>query len=223
MFSFVGDTIVDPFMGSGTTSLAAKKLSRNSIGYEINQKFINTIKQKLEVDISKIFDNSTVNFIDQGNTKNDYSEEISKLPYIFKDPIKLDKKIDPKKLQFGSRIDENKTQRNEFFTVKEIIDPETIKLSNGLVVKLLGIKTNPQKIEDAKNFLSNKTNKQRVFLKFDNSKYDKENNLLCYLYLENKTFINTHLIKGGYVFVNNEIDFKYKEKFNNLLKYNYGK
>ena len=46
MFSFVGDTIIDPFMGSGTTSLAAKNLDRNSIGYEINTKFIYTIKQK---------------------------------------------------------------------------------------------------------------------------------------------------------------------------------
>ena len=217
MFSFVGDTIVDPFIGSGTTSLAAKNLGRNSVGYEINQKFIDTIKRKLGID-NDASNNSAVSFVDQGNTKNDYSEEISKLLYIFKDPIKLDKKIDPKKLQFGSKIDESKTQRDEFFTVKEIINPETIKLNNDLVVKLLGIKTNPQKIEEANKFLSDKTNRQRVFLKFDNSKYDKENNLLCYLYLQNKTFINAHLIKEGYVFVNNEMNYKYKEKFISLFQ-----
>lgn len=218
MFSFVGDTVLDPFLGSGTTSLAAKNLSRNSIGYEINQKFIHTIKQKLEVNTHKMSDNSTINFIDQGNTKSDYSEEITKLLYIFRDLVNLDKKIDPKKLRFGSKINDNNTHKYEFFTVKEIIDPKTIKLSSGLVVKLLGVKTNPKKIEDAKKFLSIKTNKQRVFLRFDNSKYDSENNLLCYLYLQNKTFINAHLIKGGYVFVDNETDFKYKEKFNELLK-----
>jgi len=223
MFSFVGDTIIDPFMGSGTTSLAAKNLGRNSVGYEINPKFIDTIKQKLEVNTNKMFDNSTVNFIDQGNTKSDYNEEISKLLYIFKDPIKLDKKIDPKKLQFGSKIDDSKTQRIDFFTVKEIIDPKTIKLNNDLVVKLLGIKINPEKSEDAKKYLLNKTNKQKVFLRFDNLKYDKENNLLCYLYLQNKTFINAHLIKEGYVFVNNEMDYKCKEKFINLSQNNYEK
>lgn len=59
MFSFVGDTIIDPFMGSGTTSLAAKNLGRNSVGYEINPKFIDIIKQKLEVNVNKMFDNST--------------------------------------------------------------------------------------------------------------------------------------------------------------------
>jgi site-specific DNA-methyltransferase (adenine-specific) len=40
MFAFVGDTVLDPFWGSGTTTLAARNLNRNSIGYEINPEFI---------------------------------------------------------------------------------------------------------------------------------------------------------------------------------------
>jgi modification methylase len=35
MFSFVGDTVLDPFARTGTTLLAAAKLQRNSIGIEI--------------------------------------------------------------------------------------------------------------------------------------------------------------------------------------------
>lgn len=35
----MGDTVLDPFLGSGTTSLAAKHLKRHSIGYEINTEF----------------------------------------------------------------------------------------------------------------------------------------------------------------------------------------
>ncbi|HXL58488.1 MAG TPA: hypothetical protein VN958_19635, partial [Chitinophagaceae bacterium] len=46
--------------------------------------------------------------------------------------------------------------------------------------------------------------------------YDSENNLLCYLYLQNKTFINAHLIKSGLVHSDRESDFKYKEKFISL-------
>ena len=218
MFSFVGDTVLDPFVGSGTTSLAAKNLSRNSTGYEINPNFINIIKQKLDVGVSKMFDNSNVNFIDQEKLNTDFNDQISKLPYIFKDPIKLDKKVDPKKLQFGSRIDENKKQRDEFFTIKEVIDSETLRLNNDLVIKLLGIKNNPQKLNDAVNYLKNKTNKQRVFLRFDELKYDKENNLLCYLYLQNKTFVNAHLIKTGLVDVDDNFDYKYKPKFLNLIQ-----
>jgi DNA modification methylase len=47
MFAFHGDTVLDPFKGSGTTSLAAKNLGRNSVGYEINPEFIEIAKQKL--------------------------------------------------------------------------------------------------------------------------------------------------------------------------------
>src|SRR3989338_6347223 len=218
MFSFAGDTVLDPFVGSGTTSLAAKNLGRNSAGYEINPKFIDMIKQKLDAVNNKMFDNSNINFINQEKINTDFNNQISKLPYIFKDPIKLDKKVDPKKLQFGSRIDENKKQRDEFFTVKDIIDSVTLKLNNDLIIKLLGVKNNPQKLNEAVNYLKDKTNKQRVFLRFDNLKYDKENNLLCYLYLQNKTFINAHLIKNQLVYVDDISDYKYKIKFLNLIK-----
>ncbi|GAF96738.1 unnamed protein product [marine sediment metagenome] len=55
MFSFMGDTILDPFLGSGTTSLATKNLHRNSIGYEINEYFLLIIKEKLGLRQSTIF------------------------------------------------------------------------------------------------------------------------------------------------------------------------
>lgn len=47
MYSFVNETVLDPFLGSGTTTLAAKELERNSIGYEINPEYIPIIKQKV--------------------------------------------------------------------------------------------------------------------------------------------------------------------------------
>jgi DNA modification methylase len=45
MFSFVGDTVYDPFMGSGTTNLTAAQCTRNSIGVEID---INYYKEALK-------------------------------------------------------------------------------------------------------------------------------------------------------------------------------
>lgn len=54
MFSFKGETVLDPFVGSGTTSKVAMELNRNSIGYEINKKFLPIIKTKLELN-SKLF------------------------------------------------------------------------------------------------------------------------------------------------------------------------
>jgi site-specific DNA-methyltransferase (adenine-specific) len=48
MYSFCGETVLDPFLGSGTTSLAAALEGRNSVGYEINPEFEELIRKKLE-------------------------------------------------------------------------------------------------------------------------------------------------------------------------------
>lgn len=47
MFSFVGDVVLDPFVGSGTTLKAAMDLHRNCIGYEINSDYLSVIKEKI--------------------------------------------------------------------------------------------------------------------------------------------------------------------------------
>ncbi|MEI6050755.1 MAG: DNA methyltransferase [Bacteroidota bacterium] len=218
MFSFTDDTVLDPFAGSGTTALAAKNLYRNSAGFEINPEFIPIIKEKLNVS-QKDFNGTTYEFLKQDEVTTDFEKDIQKLPYIFKDPHALDKKIDVKKFQFGSKIDkESSSNREELFTVKEVLSPEKIRLSNDLTIKLIGIKEDPIKNGKATSFLIDKVKGKRVFLKYDIVKYDNENNLLCYVYLENKTFINSHLIKTGLVQLASDIDFKYKEKFISLLK-----
>ena len=213
MFSFVGDTILDPFLGSGTTSLAAKNLHRNSIGYEINEYFLPIIKEKLGLRQRTIFQDETFEIIKQENINTDFKEEIKKLPYIFQDPIKFDKKIDPRKLSFGSKIDNSYSKREIYYTVKEVISPKILILNNGLKIRLLGVKERPEKNGGAIQFLKEKALGQKVFLKFDTIKHDEENNLLCYLYLSNKTFLNAHLIKNDLVEVDTKFDYKYKSKF----------
>lgn len=214
MFSFPGETVLDPFMGSGTTAAVAKKLNRNSIGYEINPDYIPIIKEKIgEQDL---YDNSTITEIRQ-NRKIDFVKEISELPYQFIDTHKTDKKIDIKKFQFGSKIDANSTTiRENLYTVKEIVSPELLVLNNGLTVRLIGIKQNTALNGKAIEYLASRLKGKRVFLKYDEQKYDKENHLLVYLYLENKTFINAHILKDKMALLDDSIDFKYKEKFQKL-------
>ena len=48
LFSYVGDTVLDPFLGSGTTMKVAKNLNRNSIGIEIDTKFEKTVKKRMD-------------------------------------------------------------------------------------------------------------------------------------------------------------------------------
>lgn len=215
MFSFAGETVLDPFAGSGTTSLAAKHLGRNSIGYEINKSFAAVIKSKLfEEQISLIEEDSKIVFIEDkiGNTAT-----FDRLPYIFRDPHKMDKKIDVKKLQFGSSIDGSVLKREDLYTVKQILSPEKIELSNGLVIKLLGIKEKKAYSQQAIDYLREKFQKRKVFLRYDVIKYDAENNLLCYVYLDNKTFINNHLVRTGFVDVDMSMDYSCKDKFLNSI------
>lgn len=47
LFSFIGDTVLDPFAGSGTTLKVAKQLKRNYIGYEIMDNYRQIIEKKL--------------------------------------------------------------------------------------------------------------------------------------------------------------------------------
>ncbi len=47
MFSIIGDTVIDPFVGTGTTMKVAMTLHRNSIGYEIDKRLVSTIMERL--------------------------------------------------------------------------------------------------------------------------------------------------------------------------------
>ena len=110
MFSFVGETVLDPFLGSGTTSLAAKKLGRHSIGYEINEKFESVIRQKLDLGENTLFEESSLEVVKPNRPPVDIQERIHTLPYIFEDAVKFERKINPKSLRFRSRIDDRDSQ-----------------------------------------------------------------------------------------------------------------
>ena len=47
MFSFVGDTVLDPFTGTGTTNLAAARWGRDSIGVEVVPEYLEMARRRL--------------------------------------------------------------------------------------------------------------------------------------------------------------------------------
>ena len=55
MFSFVGDTVLDPFCGSGTTMLAAMQCGRNSVGIEIDRAYCDLAARRLEAEKNSLF------------------------------------------------------------------------------------------------------------------------------------------------------------------------
>lgn len=60
MFSFVGDTVLDPFMGTGTTSLAASRWGRNSIGVEVDPAYFEMARVRLDTAASDLFRDTQV-------------------------------------------------------------------------------------------------------------------------------------------------------------------
>lgn len=60
MFSFVGDTVLDPFLGTGTTSLAAAKWGRNSIGIEVDPHYFKMAEQRLARETATLFGTSRI-------------------------------------------------------------------------------------------------------------------------------------------------------------------
>lgn len=54
MFSFVGDTVLDPFMGTGTTNVAAAKWGRNSVGVEVDPKYFEMAATRLDNETPKL-------------------------------------------------------------------------------------------------------------------------------------------------------------------------
>ncbi len=69
MFSFVGDTVLDPFMGTGTTTVAAAKSGRNSIGFEIDGHYFEMARKRIEEETSSLFSRNTVEIHDAGRSR----------------------------------------------------------------------------------------------------------------------------------------------------------
>ncbi len=55
MFSFVGDTVLDPFMGTGTTNIAAARWGRHSIGYEVDEYYFGLAERRIREEALGLF------------------------------------------------------------------------------------------------------------------------------------------------------------------------
>ena len=52
LYTYKNDLILDPFLGSGTTAIAAKLLERNFVGYEIEEEYIEIAKNRLKKEVN---------------------------------------------------------------------------------------------------------------------------------------------------------------------------
>lgn len=60
MFSFVGDTVLDPFLGTGTTTVAAARTGRNSLGFEVDEHYYDQAHTRISNETSSLFSKTTI-------------------------------------------------------------------------------------------------------------------------------------------------------------------
>jgi DNA modification methylase len=194
MFTFQGDTVLDPFLGSGTTVKAALDLGRNAVGYEINPDFLQAIPQK----------------IGGGDRLPFYSEieiikthkKIEELPQIDYTPAIRDAVPPPEAPGL-------KANPAHFHKVTEIIDEHTVRLDNGRIVRFLGVRIDRK--DEALAYLRTRILGKQVLLK-ENGGNDHEI-ISAYVYLKNKIFINAYLIKCGLASPDLSVNHKLRDKF----------
>lgn len=201
MFTFIGDVVLDPFLGSGTTIKASLNLDRNSVGYEINEEFLPLIKNKIGTNGTLLTLNNKIDIIRREQPVN--IEEVDYTPNI-KDAKPI---ISPDKFRFD---------KERLYKVVNILNEDTIELDTGLKVKLLGVGSIPQQSNRAVNYLEEYIKGKQVFLKFDSSFKPSEDVVPAYVFLKNKIFINKELIKQKLAKIP-EYNFKYKDSFAKLI------
>lgn len=67
MYSYVGDVVLDPFTGTGTTLKVAREMGRNAVGYEIDLELKDVIRERIPV--STLFGEEKVEFLEREDAK----------------------------------------------------------------------------------------------------------------------------------------------------------
>jgi len=200
MFTFVGDTVLDPFLGSGTTVKVALEQGRQGMGYEINEDYLEIIQKKTGSRDRLPFDG------DVQIIKRD--KEIANLPDIGYIP-----RIQDARPQSGEA--EINFKRNNLCKVIQIADENTLRLSTGQTVTFLGVKI--EKRDAVLTYLHDKLLGKKIILKYDDGvnpdNEDNKNRIGAYVYLHNKLFINAYLIKSGLALPDMEITHRLQDKF----------
>jgi hypothetical protein len=197
MFTFVGDTVLDPFLGSGTTVKAALDLGRNAVGYEINPDFLEAMPRKIGGSDRLPF-YSEIQII-----KTD--KRIEELPEIDYTPAIRDAVARPETP--GRRVDPAALHK-----VTKIIDANTIEIDRGLRVRFLGVRINQE--AETMDYLRRRILGKNILIK-DDQVIDNEL-ISAYVYLKNKIFVNAHLIKVGLGSPDLSVNHRLKYKFDHV-------
>ncbi len=201
MFTFRGDMVLDPFLGSGTTVKAALDLARNAMGYEINRDFLEATPPKISGRESlPLFNRIQI--------------------------IETDKRIEPPaKIDYTPAIRDAAAPEEapglqlnpaDLYKVTQIIDDKTLRIHDGLQVRFLGVQIDQK--EETIDYLHRRILGKNIFIK-DHDSINRDL-IAAYIYLKNRIFVNAYLIKSGLGSPDLSVDHRLKGKFIKLQEKN---
>ena len=126
MFTFPGDTVLDPFLGSGTTVKAALDLDRRAVGYEINAAYLGLIKETIGCQPGLFGGREDFQIIERRSQRLDLPDPLY-LPRIQEARPQLDPEA------FAA-------QRDQLYKVVEITAAGRLRVDSGQTVGFLGVK-----------------------------------------------------------------------------------
>lgn len=171
MFSYTGEEVLDPFLGSGTTMKASLDLGRSCTGYELNLTYIPLIKDK--VGQSRFMDGM-----------------VSLYERPAAEPAPHEEGYLPSIRNMAASRGIHKPDR-ALVKVKEVIDHSTLRMEDGRVIHLKGIQVIDE--DRASAYLSEKVRGKEVHLK----EIEGDDNISALVYLKNRIFVNRHMVRSG--------------------------
>jgi len=197
MFTFPGETVLDPFLGTGTTSVAAHRLSRNSIGYEINPEFRDTIEKRIN-EPGELFDSNEppeIEFIVRQERPTDFSKRIMRWTQVGEAlDAAVHRLVEPEETSSTPRA-------GQTWRVASVPGPDRLEIEDGRVVRLAGTRTFRQRgaANEATSHLEQLVAGHRVSLEAVSSTAGKDGAIPAYVHLDNRLFVNAHMIRDGYL------------------------
>ena len=200
MFTFEGETVLDPFLGSGTTMSVARELGRSCTGYEVNPDFLGTIREKTGF----------------GEQREFFRGEAEALEVVHEQPGPGGEGMEPAEAVAGNRAagygsvirKGDSRHREEYHRVQEVLDARTLELEDGTKLQLLGLLATDSAAgtDRLRELVSGK----QVYFKSDPRSAEGHG---VYLYLRNRTCINSRLIRDGVAEVDESCEYRMKKRF----------
>ncbi len=222
MFTFPGETVLDPFLGSGTTSVAARRLGRNSVGYEINPEFRATIEKRMR-EGGHLFDPAEppdMKFIERPTTPENFAERIRRWdPAAARGKARIIRKMDPREHSYGTRITVKQQHERKTVQLKTALSPTELLLRDGRTVTLLGVAPWPSAELDSRaqdiavEHLERMIRSSGLTLSNDAGPLADSASGPAYVHLSNKKFVNARMIRDGYARADRAQDYRRRARF----------